>query len=169
MSLPAAGGAATITVTTGPTCIWTASASALWVNNVPSQTVTGSGSVNFTVGDNSAGNPRATTLYVAGTAVSISQQGSTVTGLSFVPVPPCRLVDTRPSEGKTGPFGPPYLTGSATREIPVPSGSCSIPAYARAYSESALRAIIQCQPYNLPAQYFEEWKSFTPVFQERPV
>ena len=52
--------------------------------------------------------------------------------------------------------------------MPVPDGAPSTP-YARAYSESALRAIIQCQPYNLPAQFFEEWKSFTPVFQERPI
>ncbi len=51
--------------------------------------------------------------------------------------------------------------------MPVPDGTPST-AYARAYSESALRAIIECQPYNLPAQFFEEWKSFTPVFQERP-
>jgi outer membrane biosynthesis protein TonB len=52
--------------------------------------------------------------------------------------------------------------------MPVPDGNPSTP-YARAYSESALRAIIQCQPYNLPAQFFDEWKSFTPVFQERPI
>ena len=31
------------------------------------------------------------------------------------------------------------------------------------YQESALRAIIECQPYNLPAAYFEEWKYFAPV------
>jgi hypothetical protein len=42
-------------------------------------------------------------------------------------------------------------------------------AYARAYQESALRAIIQCAPYNLPAVFFEEWKAFEPVFQERPL
>ena len=40
-------------------------------------------------------------------------------------------------------------------------------AYARAYQESAMRAIIQCQPYNLPATYFDEWKAFEPVFQEK--
>ncbi len=52
--------------------------------------------------------------------------------------------------------------------MPSPDGTPPTP-YARAYSESALRAIIQCQPYNLPAQYFDEWKAFTPVFQERPI
>jgi outer membrane biosynthesis protein TonB len=52
--------------------------------------------------------------------------------------------------------------------MPSPDGTPSTP-YARAYSESALRAIIQCQPYNLPAQFFDEWKAFVPVFQERPI
>jgi outer membrane biosynthesis protein TonB len=52
--------------------------------------------------------------------------------------------------------------------IPAPDGTPPT-AYARTYSESALRAIIQCQPYNLPAAFFEEWKSFTPVFQEKPL
>jgi hypothetical protein len=37
----------------------------------------------------------------------------------------------------------------------------------RVYQESALRAIIECQPYNLPAAFFEEWKYFAPVFTER--
>jgi len=49
---------------------------------------------------------------------------------------------------------------------PVPEGTPATP-YLRVYSESALRAIIECQPYNLPAAYFEEWKFFTPVFTER--
>ncbi|VIO80236.1 hypothetical protein CI41S_71810 [Bradyrhizobium ivorense] len=52
--------------------------------------------------------------------------------------------------------------------MPVLDGTPSTP-YARAYAESAMRAIIQCQPYRLPAAFFEEWKSFTPVFQEKPL
>ncbi|GAB1718154.1 MAG: Cell division and transport-associated protein TolA [Nitrobacter sp.] len=38
--------------------------------------------------------------------------------------------------------------------------------YFRVYQESAMRAIIECQPYNLPAQFFDEWKFFEPVFTE---
>jgi outer membrane biosynthesis protein TonB len=49
---------------------------------------------------------------------------------------------------------------------PVPEGSPSTP-YLRVYQESALRAIIECQPYNLPAAFFDEWKYFSPVFTER--
>jgi outer membrane biosynthesis protein TonB len=51
---------------------------------------------------------------------------------------------------------------------PVPEGVPSTP-YLRVYQESALRAIIACQPYNLPAQFYEEWRAFVPVFQERPI
>jgi len=50
--------------------------------------------------------------------------------------------------------------------MPVPEGTTATP-YLRVYQESALRAIIECQPYNLPAAFFEEWKYFAPVFTER--
>jgi colicin import membrane protein len=50
--------------------------------------------------------------------------------------------------------------------MPVPEGSPSTP-YLRVYQESALRAIIECQPYKLPAAFFEEWKYFAPVFTEQ--
>jgi uncharacterized delta-60 repeat protein len=49
----------------------------------------------------------------------------------FVPVTPCRVVDTR---NPSGPFGGPSLTGGATRAFVIPSGVCGIPATARAYS-----------------------------------
>jgi outer membrane biosynthesis protein TonB len=48
---------------------------------------------------------------------------------------------------------------------PVAEGTPATP-YLRVYQESALRAIIECQPYNLPAVYFNEWKYFSPVFTE---
>jgi outer membrane biosynthesis protein TonB len=52
--------------------------------------------------------------------------------------------------------------------MPVPEGTPTTP-YLRVYQESALRAIIECQPYNLPAAYFDEWKYFAPVFTERKI
>ena len=52
--------------------------------------------------------------------------------------------------------------------MPLPEGTPATP-YLRVYQESALRAIIECQPYNLPAAYFEEWKYFAPVFTERKI
>ncbi len=50
--------------------------------------------------------------------------------------------------------------------MPVPLPGSNTP-YARVYQESAMRAIIECQPYRLPPAYFNEWKFFEPVFTEK--
>ncbi len=49
---------------------------------------------------------------------------------------------------------------------PVPEGAPATP-FLRVYQESALRAIIECQPYKLPAAIYEEWKYFAPVFDPK--
>jgi hypothetical protein len=54
--------------------------------------------------------------------------------LSFVPVTPCRVEDTRKANG---PFGGPILAAGSTRSFTVPSSACSIPASAGAYSLNA--------------------------------
>jgi outer membrane biosynthesis protein TonB len=47
---------------------------------------------------------------------------------------------------------------------PVPEQAPTTP-YLRIYQESAVRAIIACQPYRLPAAFYDEWKYFAPVFK----
>ncbi len=56
--------------------------------------------------------------------------------LIFVAMTPCRLVDTRTSQGFSGAFGPPSLAGSAPgRTFPIQSSTtCSIPSLAQADS-----------------------------------
>jgi outer membrane biosynthesis protein TonB len=49
---------------------------------------------------------------------------------------------------------------------PIPEGTPATP-YLRVFQESALRAIIACQPYNLPPAFFDEWKYFAPVFNNK--
>jgi len=51
--------------------------------------------------------------------------------LDFVPIPPCRLADTR---NPLSSFGGPSLPAATLRSFPVLSGSCGIPASASAYS-----------------------------------
>ena len=51
--------------------------------------------------------------------------------LRFIPVTPCRIVDTR---NATGPFGGPIIAGGSSRDFTVPNSACSIPATAQAYS-----------------------------------
>jgi hypothetical protein len=55
-------------------------------------------------------------------------------GLAFFPISPCRLVDTRVGQGKTGAFGPPSLAAFSSRDFPLLSAGCSIPSTAQAYS-----------------------------------
>ncbi len=57
-----------------------------------------------------------------------------LTGLQFVPMAPCRIIDTR---GPVGPFGGPYLSGLSTRTIPLRSSPCGVPSNAGAYSLNA--------------------------------
>jgi sugar lactone lactonase YvrE len=51
--------------------------------------------------------------------------------LSFYPVTPCRVADTR---NITGPFGGPIMQVGETRSFVIPAGACNIPATAAAYS-----------------------------------
>jgi len=56
--------------------------------------------------------------------------------LTFYPLAPCRIADTRSvgGSGKTGAFGPPFMPGGSTRDFPIPTSSCSVPLTAQAYS-----------------------------------
>lgn len=54
--------------------------------------------------------------------------------LPLVAVPPCRIMDTRAGQGKTGAFGPPTMTAGSTRTVPIPQSGCGIPDSAKAYS-----------------------------------
>ena len=57
--------------------------------------------------------------------------GTSASGLEFFLLTPCRIADTRST---TGPLGGPSLTGYTSREFPILSSSCGIPATAQAYS-----------------------------------
>jgi hypothetical protein len=66
-------------------------------------------------------------------AVTVTVTIGSVAGsaLHFVPIAPCRVVDTRNADG---PFGGPILSPGTTRSFTIPSGSCGIPTTAQAYS-----------------------------------
>ncbi len=55
---------------------------------------------------------------------------------AFFTTTPCRVADTRNGQGFTGSFGPPAMVANGTRNFPISSGACSVPA-AGAYSLSA--------------------------------
>ena len=55
----------------------------------------------------------------------------TASALAFYPVTPCRAVDTRNAAGA---LGGPSLAAGASRNFPLPSSNCNLPATAVAYS-----------------------------------
>jgi len=57
--------------------------------------------------------------------------GSSPSALTFYPVAPCRVVDTR---NAAGPLGGPFIGAKSSRNFPVPSSSCGIPTTASAFS-----------------------------------
>ncbi|MGA2712967.1 MAG: NHL repeat-containing protein [Bryobacteraceae bacterium] len=74
-------------------------------------------------------------VYAA--AIPVTQTfivSATTTGpqaLQLITVAPCRIMDTRNSNG---PFGGPFVAAGTSRTIPIPSSTCGIPANASAYS-----------------------------------
>jgi hypothetical protein len=66
-----------------------------------------------------------------GTLCSAQQNSAAPsTPLQFIAVTPCRVVDTRISNGL---FGGPPIQGGTFRSFPIPQGSCNIPSSAGAY------------------------------------
>lgn len=83
------------------------------------------GSYTFTVTAQSGA------LTHSATAVLVVQAAFASSALQFVPITPCRLVDTR---GANGAFGGPSLTAQSVRSFVVSSGGCGVPSSAQAYS-----------------------------------
>ena len=76
---------------------------------------------------------------------------------------PCGGVETQMPEAE---FSIKLKRDGTLQATPVAVGAPATP-FIRAYQESALRAIIDCQPYRLPAEFFDEWKDFIPVFDSK--
>lgn len=119
-------------------------------------------SVTFTP---SAAEARSATLTLTDSAmnspqtVSLSGNGSVAPpiteGLLFIPVTPCRVVDTRRANGA---FGGPELASASSRSFAIPQGSCDIPASAAAYSLNVTAVA------NGPLEFLSIW----PTGQSQP-
>jgi M6 family metalloprotease-like protein len=131
-SAPASGGATSVNIITS--CGWTATASDTWLTPAPGSG-TGTTQVAVTIAANSGSSARASSITIGGQTFAVTQSGATgPTGLRFIPVTPCRVADTRAGQGTTGVFGPPSMPGGSTRDFPISSSTCGIPASAQAYS-----------------------------------
>ncbi len=127
-----AGGTASVNITTGGGCPWSATSSQTWVTFKGATTGAGNGAVSYSVAPNS-GAGRSATLSIAGMPFNISQLGVPASGLRFLPVTPCRVADTRFG---SAPFGGPSMAGGEARSFPIHQSTCGIPASAQAYSLS---------------------------------
>ena len=74
----------------------------------------------------------------------------------FVPITPCRVMDTR---NPAGVLGGPSIAGGSTRTVPIPQSACNIPGGAQAYSVN-----ITVAPPG-PLTYLSVW----PTGQAQPV
>jgi hypothetical protein len=80
-----------------------------------------------------------------------------VDALSFYPLTPCRVIDTRSdSGGATGAFGPPSFTAGTTRTFPIPASNCGVPASAQAYVTNF--TVVPKEPLN----YISTWPTGAP-------
>ena len=90
MTMGAAGGAGSVTVTTGNQCAWTASSGVSWITATGGTTATGPGAFTFTLAALTGTAPRNGSLTVAGQAVAVTQQGITC---AYTLLPASRTVD----------------------------------------------------------------------------
>ena len=136
-SVSASGGTGTVTVTAAPPdATWTAVSNVTWITITSGNSGTGNGTVGYSVTANASTGSRSGSLTIAGQTFTLTQAGMAISyqGLSFYPVAPCRIADTRSIGGMTGAFGPPAMSGGSTRVFPISVSSCAIPSSALAYS-----------------------------------
>ncbi|MBL8211385.1 MAG: BACON domain-containing protein [Bryobacterales bacterium] len=122
--------------------IWYLSSSVTWIRFTPAFGQ-GDMDVQYTVEPNTGGVTRSAVIQLASSSnprIQVVQTGNPTpgAGLRFVPVAPCRLLDTRTLYAGTtwtGLYGPPTLVAGQTRRLPVAGGAhCGIPASAKAFA-----------------------------------
>jgi hypothetical protein len=90
MTMSAAGGAGSVSVTTGNQCAWTANSGASWITATGGTSMTGPGAFKFNVAAAPDTNARTGVLTVAGQAVTVTQQG---VACAYGVTPPSRTID----------------------------------------------------------------------------
>jgi hypothetical protein len=78
-SFAAGGGSATVSVTTGSSCAWTATSSVSWISITSGASGTGNGSANFTVAAHTGTTSRTGTLTIAGQTFTVTQAAASCT------------------------------------------------------------------------------------------
>ena len=140
-SLQVSGGSSGFSVSTQSGCPGNILIDDSWIHVTSTSSVIGGGNVALSVDANTGPAGRNSVVGVtnaAGAVVgtyAITQAGvaASPAALTFVPLPPCRVMDTRVGSGFTGPFGAPSFAAGQTRTISLPQSVCNVPANASAY------------------------------------
>ncbi len=101
---------------------------------ITAATVTANTSVGLTASLNgTSANGSVQLIATPGTSTPAPPSGppTSPASLRFIPVAPCRVVDTR---NFAGPYGGPVMKDSESREFDIPGGQCNVPGNALAYS-----------------------------------
>ncbi len=109
---------------------WTAVSNANWLVVIS----TSNGQVRYSVAVNPGPAARVGTITVNSATFTVTQSGNVPPlgrDMSYVPVTPCRMVDTR---GSPGAFGQPALAAQTTRSFTPFDSPCAVPRNARAYA-----------------------------------
>ena len=132
----ASGGTGTHQVTAPADTTWSAVSNATWLVVESGSAARGPAQLQWRAAANTGTAARTAAIAVGNQSITITQNapGPVIPSYRLIPVTPCRVMDTRDGEGKTGAFGPPFLAGGGTRQVPVPASTCGIPASAKAYS-----------------------------------
>lgn len=137
-SFSAAGGSSSVTVNTAAGCNFSTTSQASWITLPGTTSGVGTGVVSYSVQANATTSARSSTITISGAALTITQAAAAVSNspsaLRFVPVSPCRVMDTRSGQGKSGSFGPPAFLAGSARDVPITQSGCNIPSTAVAYS-----------------------------------
>lgn len=140
-SIPSpSGDGATGTISIWACGPWRISSSVPWIRFNVSE-AHGNAEITYTVDANTTATTRSGAVSLPdGRQVTVEQQRARTlgspAGLRFVPITPCRLLETRPlyaGNTWTGAGGPPGLSAGVERTLPVSNSRCNIPASARAF------------------------------------
>jgi hypothetical protein len=82
-SFSSPGGSGSVTVTTQAGCAWSASSSASWVSITAGASLSGPGTVSYSVAANTATASRSAAMTIAGNAFTVSQQGAAAANVTI--------------------------------------------------------------------------------------
>ncbi len=128
-SVPSMPGAIAVTASLQG-CNGSATSDQSWLT-FPKPAVTGSGTINYSVAANPSGTPRTAHITFDNQQFTFTQAGAAT---RFVPITPCRAVDTR---NPVASLGGPSISGGTSRDFPIAGNACGIPTNAQAYSLNA--------------------------------